>query len=464
MKEKIKDQIRENVYTMTDRFANTDFDLQSSQIREMNTVITELLFDLSLPSRKDTGRTTSLIQSDVYKELYNLIEIYQEKVDDGKSSDTEFDKLISSLQYNLEGLLSNHDVNPVVYLGESGNVEFSKALTQDDLENKLVDEVVVATEEQGGMNIQNPTSLKEAETNPRFSLNQWCYNVASTYFQDGPEAALNYTSFYKLSHRQENDGYTEIFLQKAGAKLVEINPDLLSRKVRKTKDELTQQEKDLSQAINNFIKSQSEEELRGLVREGRNEFFYESDFNVDEEIAEFILDNTILGQRKATKNSDDLLELAINSYINGKSRKQLEDLVREYKDTFFYESDFGTTEERQDFILEYGTKTGLESRKKQVLEFIFEGTLVLTADQVSTPEDPSQQEVMDLISNITTIKELGSFIRSTTFATGDKRELNRQKVVGFINELRLEVSSTAQSKNNPQAGNKKNSPKNTQPL
>ncbi len=168
MKEKIKDQIRENVYTMTDRFANTDFDLQSSQIREMNTVITELLFDLSLPLRKDTGLATSLTQSDVYKELYNLIETYQEKVDDGKSSDTEFDKLISSLQYNLEGLLSNHDVNPVVYLGESGNVEFSKALTQDDLENKLVDEVVVATEEQGGMNIQNPTSLKEAETNPRF--------------------------------------------------------------------------------------------------------------------------------------------------------------------------------------------------------------------------------------------------------------------------------------------------------
>jgi len=64
MKEKIKDQIRENVYTMTDRFANTDFDLQSSQIREMNTVITELLFDLSLPLRKDTGLATSLTQSD----------------------------------------------------------------------------------------------------------------------------------------------------------------------------------------------------------------------------------------------------------------------------------------------------------------------------------------------------------------------------------------------------------------
>jgi ribosomal protein L29 len=234
--------------------------------------------------------------------------------------------------------------------------------------------------------------------------------------------------------------------------------------VRKTKDELTQQEKDLSQAIDNYIRSQSEEELRDFVREGRKEFFQKSDFNVDKEIAEFILDNTILGQRKATTDSDELLELAINSYINSKSRKELESLVREYKDTFFYESDFGTTEERYDFILEHGAKTGLETRKKQVLEFIFEGTLVLTADQVSTPEDPSQQEVMDLISNITTIKELGSFIRSTTFATGDKRELNRQKVVGFINELRLEVSSTAQSKNNPQAGNKKNSPKNTQPL
>jgi hypothetical protein len=288
--------------------------------------------------------------------------------------------------------------------------------------------------------------------------------VASTYFQDGPEAALNYTSLYKLSNRQESDGYTEIFLQKAGAKLVEINPDLLSRKVRKTKDELTQQEKDLSQAINNFIKSKSEEDLKDFVREGRNEFFYESNFNVDEEIAEFILDNTILGQRKATKNSDKLLELAINSYINGKSRKELEDLVREYKDTFFYESDFDTTEERYDFILEHGTKTGLESKKEKVLGFISEGTLLLTADQVSTPEDPSQQEVMDLMSNITTIKELGSFIRSTTFATGDKRELNRQKVVEFINELRLEVSSTAQSNNNPQAGTKKNSQKNTQLL
>jgi hypothetical protein len=402
--------------------------------------------------------------SDLYNKVCEMVELYEEKVEDGKSIEDEFEKLRFAINDGLNDLLSNHDINPVAYLGKSGNVEFSKALTQDDLEKRLEAEVVVATEEQGGMNIQNPTSLKEAETNPRFSLNQWCYNVASTYFQDGPEAALNYTSLYKLSNRQESDGYTEIFLQKAGAKLVEINPDLLSRKVRKTKDELTQQEKDLSQAINNFIKSKSEEDLKDFVREGRNEFFYESNFNVDEEIAEFILDNTILGQRKATKNSDKLLELAINSYINGKSRKELEDLVREYKDTFFYESDFDTTEERYDFILEHGTKTGLESKKEKVLGFISEGTLLLTADQVSTPEDPSQQEVMDLMSNITTIKELGSFIRSTTFATGDKRELNRQKVVEFINELRLEVSSTAQSNNNPQAGTKKNSQKNTQLL
>lgn len=90
MKEQIKDQIRENVYIMTDRFANTDFDLQSYQIRESNWL----------------------------------------RVDDGKSSDTEFDKLISSLQYNLEMLLSNHNVNPVVYLGGNGNVELSNRIRQ----------------------------------------------------------------------------------------------------------------------------------------------------------------------------------------------------------------------------------------------------------------------------------------------------------------------------------------------
>jgi hypothetical protein len=228
MENTTKDKIRDAVIKMVEHFSSRGSLDNSNQAAEIQTVVTEALFNLKIDNTSESKVSgSSIFQSDLYNEVNNLVETYQEKVDDGKSRDTEFDKLISSLQDNLDVLLANHDDYPVVCLGESGNVEFSKALTQDALEDKLVAEVVVATEDLGGMNIQNPTSLKEAETNPRFSLNQWCYNVASTYFQDSPAAALDYVNLYKLSYRQKEDGYTQIFLQKAALKLMEINKSLL---------------------------------------------------------------------------------------------------------------------------------------------------------------------------------------------------------------------------------------------
>lgn len=465
MNEKQKEYLQKAIFNLTDYFNGANYDLAQNQIDELYTIVSGPIFDLE-PSKVTMSdkHTMSVFDSELFEVLDENINLFQEKVQEGKNENEEFEKLVTALKNRMEGLVLNHNKSPIFNVDENLSFSFNRKIDKDYIQESIMKRLVEASPEQGGLGVSPPQTAKELSENPYIDLKDLVRNITSNYIDKGAEHTLDTIRLYQLSYKQREDGYVLELLVKISEFMVGLNPNLSDYRIRKTEAQLTQQEKDLNQSISNYIRSQSEDELRDYVKEAKNDFFYKSDFNTDEEKQEFILDNTILGQRKATTDSDELLKLAIRSYVNTKSRQQLEDLVREYKDTFFYESDFGTTEERYDFILEHGAKTGLETRKKQVLGFIFEGTLLLTADQVSTPEDPSQQEVMDLISNITTIKELGSFIRSTTFASGDKRELNRQKVVEFIKELRLEASSTAKSNNSPQARTKKNSKKITQPL
>jgi hypothetical protein len=141
---------------------------------------------------------------------------------------------------------------------------------------------------------------------------------------------------------------------------------------------------------------------------------------------------------------EKLLSQAITNYVESMTREQLEDYVTENKTEFFWPT-YGEDvpeEDVDDFLAEYGSKIDLTSKKDQVLKFISEGTLLLTTDQVTMQD--TLEEAMNLMSGITTSKELMSLISSTTFASGDEKVLNRQKVVEFLNTLRLEDSSTAQ--------------------
>ena len=210
----------------------------------------------------------------------------------------------------------------------------------------------------------------------------------------------------------------------------------------------------LNRAIENRANSMTKEYLREFVIEDITDFFWPPKGGYvpgEDEVNDFIAEY-------GAKTEEDPLSNAIKIRANSMTKEDLEIYVIEDITDFFWPPEGGYVpgmDEVNDFIAEYDPKIGLAAKKKQVLEFISGGTLLLTEDQVSTPEEPNQQEVIGLMSNITTPKELMNFISSTTFASGDEKVLNRQRVVELLNTMKLEASSATTPKDSHQAGNKK---------
>jgi len=214
-----------------------------------------------------------------------------------------------------------------------------------------------------------------------------------------------------------------------------------------------EEEEVLNRAIEYRANSMTSGDLEIYVIEDITEFFYPPKGGYvpgEDEVNDFIAEYGV-------KTEEDPLSKAIKTRAESMTREDLEIYVIEDIVDFFWPPEGSSVpgmDEVNDFIAEYDPQTGLASKKEQVLEFISGGTLLLTADQVSTPEEPNQQEVMDLMSDITTPKELMNFISSTTFASGDEKALNRQRVVELQNTMRPESSSGSPSKTATQAGNK----------
>jgi hypothetical protein len=74
----------------------------------------------------------------------------------------------------------------------------------------------------------------------------------------------------------------------------------------------------------------------------------------------------------------------------------------------------------------------LQAKIAQTLKFIGNGTIKLTPDQVTTPDNPDQYEVMKVLFKIKTEKELYSFIRSATI---DANEFSKEGVDELLGQL-----------------------------
>jgi hypothetical protein len=75
----------------------------------------------------------------------------------------------------------------------------------------------------------------------------------------------------------------------------------------------------------------------------------------------------------------------------------------------------------------------LQAKIAQTLTFIGSGEIKLTPDQVTTPDNPDQYEVMKLLFKIKTEKELSSFIRSATIDTNEFSKEGVDELLGQLN-------------------------------
>lgn len=87
----------------------------------------------------------------------------------------------------------------------------------------------------------------------------------------------------------------------------------------------------------------------------------------------------------------------------------------------------------------------LQAKIAQTLTFIGSGEIKLTPDQVTTPDNPNQYEVMKLLFKIKTEKELSNFIRSATIGTRRAVGINEFSKEGVDELLGQLNNNTTQS-------------------
>jgi len=108
---------------------------------------------------------------------------------------------------------------------------------------------------------------------------------------------------------------------------------------------------------------------------------------------------------------------------NDESEKKAFDLYKElYPDHVIYPIQYLHNDEFK-----------LQAKIAQTLKFIGNGTIKLTPDQVTTPDNPNQYEVMKLLFKIKTEKELSSFIRSATIGTNEFSKEGVDELLGQLN-------------------------------
>lgn len=87
-----------------------------------------------------------------------------------------------------------------------------------------------------------------------------------------------------------------------------------------------------------------------------------------------------------------------------------------------------------------------EAKITQTLSFIGNGTIMLTGDQVTNPDQPDQFEVMNLLFKIKSEKELSSFIKSTTV---DTHEFSKQGVDELLDSLKPKANPSTRKTTKP---------------
>jgi hypothetical protein len=230
-------------------------------------------------------------------------------------------------------------------------------------------------------------------------------------------------------------------------------------------------EQELEDAITNYVESMTREQLETYVAEDKTEYWFESGYINDEsDIDEFIQDNpplpTVSGDDPEALTPVRLdMQFHFNAWLDSvgytPSDERLDKLymdtrheVRTVKDVLYtkFEMEAGYWDsdefEKNAFDLfkeqypndviypkQYFPNDDIKLQAKiaQTLTFIGSGEIKLTPDQVTTPDNPDQYEVMKLLFKIKTEKELSSFIRSATIDTNEFSKEGVDELLGQLN-------------------------------